>query len=449
MAAVGPDSVLPISVEGPATLPGTRFTGFNPSTSSMTSQIPSPTLPLTPVPVSSSSDGASNPATSTSTSTGSSGITFPLSVMPFTPSSSVAASQTSASSSAAPSSTTVAFISHSHTGAIIGGVIGGVAALLLAIAAALFYLRLKRQIPSRSRPRSIAEIGRSDGGKWNGLSSRDSTMEGGFGSSKHISSKPKKYGHEQTDSTGMIVSANNSSLGHGKEQEISEEDIATFGEERKVARRRSEYIETVPPLPFHDRRGSVASTLAGSPPLPSSDNGGFRRGRVSSSSQSQRAVALAKLDTNSPSSPSSPVSPYNARPQSVDSSTYAGRPLSADALPPMLVHGTANPPSAEEAQRMNRTSSGGAVRRNPARKPVPSYHSLASTASAQSDAAVGTGTGTSAAPMEGGPPARGPSRSQSREDIARAPHLNPKSSFGDMRRMHYLVPDMPPPTTRD
>lgn len=45
-------------------------------------------------------------------------------------------------------------------------------------------------------------------------------------------------------------------------------------------------------------------------------------------------------------------------------------------------------------------------------------------------------------------PTRDTTPSVSREDVARrfnVPELNHKSSFGDPRQMHYLVPDLPPP----
>jgi len=318
----------------------------------------------------------------------------------------------------------------------VGGVIAGVVVLLLAIAALLYYLRISRRTLGHSAP--DADV-RGPGGKWNGLSSRDSTMEGGLHGPKS-SSKAQRFTRQHADSMGAIVSPNESSTGHGKE--TAEDDDVSLGEELKVGNRRSEYIETVPPLSFNDVRNSMA--LASPPP----DDGAHRRGRKSSTSQSQNhhAVALAKLNMNA-----GLTTPPHARQRSVDGTGYTGSPYSG-AFPP-LPRGTPTSPSTPSsplsAEAMQRTSSSG-MRRNPTRKPVPSYHSAAS-AGLATDPVVptprrslivdGDSSGSST-------PTRGPTPSRSGEDLGvRRPHvpdLNHKSSFGDARPMHFLVPDLPP-----
>lgn len=240
---------------------------------------------------------------------------------------------------------------------------------------------------------------------------------------------------------GMIVSSTDSSVGHGKHSlSPTEETAASAGH----GRRRSEYIETAPPLDYVPQRGSA-------------DNNP-RRTRRSSNGSSTRAVALAKLNTAALSSSNSTTATTlsaQTRRRSIDHGgyTYSGPSSSTTSTPttvsyprgvaatPTTPTSPANPYSAA-ADPMSRSTSTnvGGVRRNPVRKPVPSYHSSSST---EKEKEKEKRQSVASMPQVMTPV-------PSREDLRRlkAPDLNHKSSFGDSKPVHYLVPDLPPTTLR-
>ncbi|KAH9943564.1 hypothetical protein B0H21DRAFT_492093 [Amylocystis lapponica] len=311
----------------------------------------------------------------------------------------------SPSSTASPVSDVAGLTSSQRAGAIAGGVIGGVLIIVAALLALLFLRR--RRAPTRARARSDANIAPRDMHKWNGLSSRESGMEVGLPIAKDASGKMqlRKTSYESSNITG-------SNAGHAvATRDVSDEDLSTLNEEEPPASHRSEYIEAVLP-PEHDVRLST-STLA------ESHRGSIHRGRAQSVNQGHRSAALANVD-----SASAPTSPRHAARRSTDVSAYPLSPLSGNI--PM------SPPLPAD---MNRSSSGAGVGRRPTRKPVPQYGAEhAGDRASVAESVYGSAT-----------PAR------SREDL-RAPdlpglHLNHKSSFGagDMRPMHVLIPDMPPP----
>ncbi|RPD55539.1 hypothetical protein L226DRAFT_148663 [Lentinus tigrinus ALCF2SS1-7] len=360
----------------------------------------------------------------------------------------------------------------SRAGAIAGGVVGGVVIMAAAIAAYL-YFGLCRRTPTRSRRRAADGNGPTQLGKWGGLSSLDSGMDAPVAAARPglvMAIPPKKRG--KTESTGAILPPL-SSTAHGHSSAargISDEDVATLAEEKAVPYTKGyEYVETVQPLAYANRRRSSASTSGAglSPiaePLPSAGSNG--RSRARSSSQSHRAMALAKLDGDG-SMPSS--SPRTRSP------TVPRRSIDA---PPMAM--PASPPY--DVSLMNRSSSGGGPgARRAARKPVPQLDASelsmpptptsAGASVSRGQSVASTLTYTSTSPLTSGSahpmyrnesqsqssgtlraPVLGPGRQHSREDLEAAgmelPNLNHKSSFGD-RPVHYLIPDMPPPPPRN
>ncbi|KAI8971263.1 hypothetical protein BD414DRAFT_386100, partial [Trametes punicea] len=420
----------------------------------------------------------------------SSSISSTASTTPTTAPSVIATSDaTSPTSSALPIPVSDAVSTHARTGAIAGGVIGGIAIIAAAIAAYV-YFGVCRRTPTRSRRRAMNGSGRSGQlAKWGGLSSRDSGMDVGLPvSSLPTSGKPPLVvglpnRRATTEFSGAILTPL-SSTAHGHSvaasRGASDEDISTVeGEEKIVSSRGLEFYEAVPP---HRRRSSASGSSAVTPVTePPSAHGTFGRSRARSSSQSHRALALAKLDgENTYAVPSSvPPTPSSRSPpvvrRSVDSMQLRTFDTPIAPLQSPLV----------QPSQINRTASGNGPRRA-ARKPVPTLTeaemlppSSATTPTIVSSAAAST-TSVSPAPSALGAsrgsrsptvsphpmyrnnsgsgsgstlraPAAGtpvPGRQHSREDLLAAgmdlPNLNHKSSFGD-KPVHYIIPDMPPP----
>ncbi|KAH9917317.1 uncharacterized protein B0H18DRAFT_1123664 [Fomitopsis serialis] len=116
--------------------------------------------------------------------------------------------------------------------------------------------------------------------------------------------------YPQADSMGMIAAPTDSSAGHGKYSLSSSEETTTSEAQRpRAGRRRSEYIETVPPLEY--------APQANSPD---------RRARKQSNGSSTRAVALAKLNTaaaNNSTATTATTASGHSRQRSADRSAYA------------------------------------------------------------------------------------------------------------------------------
>ncbi|KAI0690997.1 hypothetical protein C8T65DRAFT_86824 [Cerioporus squamosus] len=399
-------------------------------------------------------------------------------------STSSSAAATSTGTSTGMTSTTSAIPSHtvlpvtgatsstSRAGAIAGGVIGGVVLIAAAIAAYI-YFGLCRRTPTRSRRRAMDGRTPAQLGKWGGLSSLDSGMDAPVAAARPglvMAIPSKKRG--KTESTGAILTPLSSTAhGHsGAARGISDEDVATLAEEKGVPHTKGrEYIETVQPLAYSNRRRSSASTSgAGLSPIasvaePLSSAGSNARSRTRSSSQSHRAMALAKLDGEDPVAAPSP----RTRSPTVPRRSIDGAPM---AMPASLPY---------DVSPMNRSSSGGgpgAGARRAARKPVPQLDSSelsmpptptsAGASVSRGQSVASTVTYTSTSPLTSAhqmyrhesqssgtlrASASGPVRQHSREDLEAAgmelPNLNHKSSFGD-RPVHYLIPDMPPPPRR-
>ncbi|KAI0634729.1 hypothetical protein C8Q77DRAFT_1053949 [Trametes polyzona] len=379
---------------------------------------------------------------------------------------------------------TGAVSSHARVGAIVGGIIGGVAIVGAAVAGYIFF-GLCRRNPTRSRRRAMDGSGRPGNlGRWGGLSSRDSGMDEGLPvSTAPTSGKPPLVlgipnRRETTESTGAILSPSSTAHGHSNSRGVSSEDVSTLGDEEKAVFGGGTFYSNVPSLASTRQRSSL-STPGATPPIspfgepPSS----YGRSRAKSSSQSHRALALAKLDGENSSSPPSsvPPTPRTRSPTVPRRSVDSMQLRTFDAPPmPMQVNTTV-----AAAAGMNRTSSGNTPRRA-TRKPVPTLDeadmmpppsatsmttpSLSSTASAS----VSRGPSTSSSTVGNWTPAPSPhpmyksdsgsgstlraplaqGRQHSREDLVAAgmelPNLNHKSSFGD-KQVHYIIPDMPPP----
>ncbi|KAI0371393.1 hypothetical protein BV20DRAFT_993708 [Pilatotrama ljubarskyi] len=416
-----------------------------------------------------------------------------------TPTSAPSVIATSNSASPTSSSTilpvTDAVSSHSRAGAIAGGVIGGVAIIAAAVAAYI-YFGLCRRTPTRSRRRELDGSGRPGHlGKWGGLSSRDSGMDVGLpvstaptsGRTPVVLGLPKKRG--TTESTGPILSPlSSTAYGHSTTSRgVSDDDISSLAHEEKAPPSRGhELFESVPPV-AGDRRRSSLSSPGVTPPItptaaPHSAQGFLGRARAKSSSQSHRALALAKLDGEPGSSPPSSVPPTpRTRSPTVPRRSVDSMQLRTFDAPPMPMQ--VNPGGYVEASTMGRTSSGNGPRRA-TRKPVPTLDESdmmpppSATAPSFSSASVtstAVSRGPSVASSSGGSRSPGPSpqpmyrnksdsgsgstlraggaspvpgRQHSREDLIAAgmelPNLNHKSSFGD-KQVHYIIPDMPPP----
>ncbi|PCH44790.1 hypothetical protein WOLCODRAFT_165398 [Wolfiporia cocos MD-104 SS10] len=425
-----PGSILSISAGKTVTLP-LSIKSVASVSSVTTTPTASTTVPSSPSTTASSTAGTTNSVTPTSSapitspsSSGSSGT--PVSTAVYSSDTSPSPSTatmfpTSAASSTgvAPSAVAALSSSHKNVGAIAGGVVGGVAALLLAIVGVFLYLRISRKMPTRSRRRSVVGGGDVRGplGKWNGLSSRDSAVENG-GRATRMKQVPCDDG-SSAGATPM-VSPRQSSIGHSKDpmltQTSTEEDADSLGEEVKASPvQRAEYIDAVPPLPY------------AMPTPPPAAAGEYRRGRPLSGAD-HHALALARLNLAmaQPGARTSD-SPYSASPSSAAS-------------------GSPHTPAAN----LNRISSAGGVRRNPTRKPVPAYNAatLAAASTTSTNEASTTAAGTAEGASGASTPTRSVTPSRSREELVdkrlNIPVLNHKSSWGDARPMHYLVPDLPP-----
>ncbi|KAH9849034.1 hypothetical protein C2E23DRAFT_405755 [Lenzites betulinus] len=424
------------------------------------------------------SESSAPQSTSSTAATSTSGPTSTPSAIP--PSSS-----STDTSSATPNPVIGAVSNHVNAGAIAGGIVGGVAIVTAAVIAYIFFGVCRRK-PTRSRRRAMEGSGRSRYlGKWGGLSSlssRDSGMDEGLPvSTAPTSGKPPLVftglprRHGTTESTGAILSpASSTAHGHGGSQGVSYEDVSTFEDEEKfaaVSPRGADFYQNPAPLPVSRRRSSVSTATPPITPIsePPSAHGSYGRPRAKSSSQSHRALALARLDGDSPSPPSSvPATPRTRSPAVPRRSVDSMQLRTFDAPPvPMQMANTA----------MNRSSSGNNPRRA-ARKPVPTLDeadarappsltapTLSSTTSASSTTVGSRSPAPSPSQLyahrsdsgsgstlhaPGHSPA--PGRQHSREDLIAAgmelPNLNHKSSFGD-KQVHYIIPDMPPPMPRE
>ncbi|THH18841.1 hypothetical protein EW146_g2200 [Bondarzewia mesenterica] len=327
-------------------------------------------------------------------------------------SSSSPASATSASSAASSSSSAiVAPVSgssrSSHAGAIAGGVVGGVAFVSALLAALLFWFCRRR--PSRARARALGTetgIGGSNA-KWSGLAT---ITLGSVKKARHTSDSADALSKNAHDPPPSAVP---SQLGHTPTG--SDEQLHSFAEEKVVV------PSNVAPaaMPFvlpPTKRASSSSSVA--------NVGNQYRSR----SSSQRAL----------SSPDPPRSGHHNTP-SIESiaHTRLGRPVSY-----AVGHGS-SPAEMIPLERAGTTAARRAVR-----KPVPRYDS-SDFAEPSSPPPAKIAYGTPESGFEGGQSSgsvRGHgSSSSSSSTVESMPKLHHQPSFGHMRPMRVMMPDMPPP----
>ncbi|KZT24152.1 hypothetical protein NEOLEDRAFT_1242640 [Neolentinus lepideus HHB14362 ss-1] len=285
--------------------------------------------------------------------------------------------------SSSPTSIPVSTLSSgSHTN--VGAVVGGVLGGLVglcAILAAIFYFRGRTR--TRGRARSVSGSGPAGG--WGGLKSAGL---------QHRS----RDRNAPTESVGTVV-GQTAYTPHGSDSEVN----SLEGEKILAARP----YENVASLGYDVKRSSTASSIAST--------------AVSSSSRPQSSSAhgppIAKRDSQS-STRNRPRRSFEAgSPRRV-----AVPPISY--MPPSHVpdsHPYPPSPQSPEPVPLSRSASGG---RRAARKPVPKY-----------DASEFTD-------IETGSEMTAPSTVQ--HETIGLPELNHKSSLGE-KKMHYILPDMPPP----
>ncbi|OCH91258.1 hypothetical protein OBBRIDRAFT_531341 [Obba rivulosa] len=408
----------------------------------------------------SSSTMASSPSSSPSSTSAFSGTSSQTSGAGQSSSSTVS-STSSVSSSVTP--LPVSDVStKSHAGAIAGGVIGGVA-IIAAAAAAIFFLGLCGRKPTRSRQRAASVVGGKKAfGKWDGLSSRDSGMDTNVlvGGSAGRYSRGK---HGQTESSGSMLpmAARDSVIGHNippmqvgagvagvaPAMFLSREDLSTLTEEDKVSMSSSGHghgavVEHAPPTSYYTYRRASGSM----PSVPQSvvgfNGSSGSLGRAHTTSTQDRTITLAPLDPGASAHTSlqSSVRGHTSH-QSQSSGSFAGDS-------PTLLSPSSRPrasPMSADMIPLNRSLSSG--QRRAARKPVPTYvptdaePGSFSTLSSVDSPLYQEGLNLNDSPSGSSSNLHGP-QMHSREDL-RLPDLNHKSSFGDARPVHYLMPDMP------
>lgn len=215
---------------------------------------------------------------------------------------------------------------------------------------------------------------------------------------------------------------------------LSREDLSTLTEEDKITTGSSghgQVVAAAPPVAFSYRRASGSM-----PSVPQSVVGmGGSSGSLGRTHTSQdRTVTLASTEASRAPGGTAHTSLQSSMRghQSHSSISFSG---DSPTLP------RASPMSAEMLP-INRSSSSG--QRRAVRKPVPAYvptdaqpESFSTLSSADSPLyQVGMDeSARSSSDLYGHDPFSG--------DDVQLPELNHKSSFGDMRPVHYLMPDMP------
>lgn len=326
-----------------------------------------------------------------------------------------------ASSTASPGSTSaLSATSNKNVAGIVGGVVGGVVGVVLIVIAALYLRKRKRQF--------VARGGGSKKRGWGSLKSTNSSIQPGGGEVPVA----KDHFHAHSESTGGILQDD----AGGKASATatpggSDEDIAVTGEEKPDSPATSSCTSPVDALniPMHyGRRVSMYSIQT--PTTPTNDDIWSRTGSrcISNQSLEQQAQRIrSSMETSMqrrsgrlsmPTLPSPSISRFPHSP------TFT-QPKEEYPLSPM----TPTP-----VNRSISTSAVSMTTRRASRKPVPHYDpsllledtnadsASTFTAGAESSQSHGTGTltGVYGTPLD-------------------------KTTFGDGRPVHYLIPDMPSP----
>jgi hypothetical protein len=343
------------------------------------------------------------------------GIHLPGSILPLSPS--LAGSAPIASTD--PDTTTSASVSHSHAGAIAGGVIGGVALLLALIGVYLYYRQKRRATPYQVRQRrsSVSAVSpHKAADSFNGTDTLVDDYASKSGAKRSGSYVSKAGGYDST-----------TSIGHGRPSMGYEDDRARTPSTLH-GHKSLESTEEIPVMPL--------DYIPSLPPNVAQADG---RTRSKSVTDHNRAVALAALDGNDSPSSWNQYPPYSPSRHSTDARMSGSRPSS------MVMLGRSD----------SMTRSGNRTSRRATRKAVPKYDdadlsnpasptypptSPATASDFRDEVRASYSAGNSNANL----PAQ---MSRSRENLVAAgyevPELNHKSSFGN-KAMHYLIPDPPP-----
>ena len=358
---------------------------------------------------------------------------------------------------------------HHHAGAIVGGVIGGLALLVAVIGVFLFYRSRSKGVPARLRRRTRGStFGSGTFKKWDGSHDygHGSTLPAYSEYGAAYKSSPSR--HPSTGSGAYMLSGHTNSIGH-----------SYYGDE-KTPPASSQGHEPLEPMPYNQYNFDIPPPAVPATPTTAA----FPPGRPRERSVTQdRAQALAKL--NAPGSPTSPGSPYNSfdygyNRQSLDGRILASPPMSPTAavqqgelvelkrrssstrrmqrkaVPKYDENEFAEAPSASVSRAASTSAPAASA---PARTPTPPH--AVPIAVEEAKAAVGSGSrGSSSTNLHDGSatlheehiqrPKNGEARvSWSRDELLAAghqiPRLTEKASWGDMRNVHYLIPDMPAP----
>ncbi|KDQ59995.1 hypothetical protein JAAARDRAFT_32365 [Jaapia argillacea MUCL 33604] len=348
------------------------------------------------------------------------------------PASSLPSSSTTpaSSSSVSPIPQSDASTNH-HTGAIVGGVIGGLA-FILAVLGALFVCRRRRRVTSR-RGRSLSSSGYHFGGGWNGLKLNDNAPAPisrprpspkaeaeGFGPISSGTSRPE-HGPDSE-----LATAGHSGGGHeASSRNTSLSEFHSFDSDEKVQPPNEPGtmpLDNMQPLPYdpntkRSSESSVVTRTASSSRTRTPSNAthtaaGLSKHDSTSSSRSRRRPSMEKRVPVPPYSPSTP----NSTPPTMDTKLRTSADDFSHNYPPSH----ANNPNTPEAIPLTRSGSTGA-RRTP-RKPVPKY--------SISDFKDGDIISNS--------PPTSPGIAHPSLGLGR------RSSVGEPKGVHYIIPDMPP-----
>ncbi|KAG1741540.1 uncharacterized protein EDB91DRAFT_333709 [Suillus paluster] len=308
-------------------------------------------------------------------------------------------------------------------GEIVGIVVGGVAGLIILGSLVLYYLhRRRRSRGGKRQPKQ--KVGR----RWGSLKSNDSEAARSLAGSNACDLASHSHGH--SESTGEILVVADS--GKSSETTTTPGSDEYHGEEKVVPPHSPrEVIPLDPldtPLSHYNRRTSVYSYQD---PSFRSDVSRARVTSVRNSEQnleSQAARIRSSMETSMYLRAERLSMPVIVTPTTPRTPTFATR--GRDEYPPSPEAATSSgrEPSAGASSNTHRTS----------RKPVPHY-----------DPSELRDDYRSAVDTQSTFTAGGSSHSHSTEPLP-PPHgipgLSHDASFGSPRRMHYLIPDMPPPS---
>ena len=325
------------------------------------------------------------------------------------------ATSTSAKASSTPSAASVT--SKTNVAAIVGGVVGGVVVLVLVIIAGVCLLKRKKR---------FVRSGGNKNGQWGSLKSAHSSIQPNSGvrvTTTHFHTRSESSGATfQGDAAGKTSAITT--------PQASVENVAVTAEEKlaspasSLGMGPSDALNT--PIHYHyERRASVYTTPT---PTSATDESTWSRSttrRVSNQSLDQQAqrircsmeTPIARHRSERLSMPTLPSPSLSRIPQS----PMLAQPKEEYALSPIA------------ATPVNRSVSAGAVSmttRRASRKPVPQYDPSLLEDNADARSTFTAGAESSHSGRTGG---------------AHGPELSHKTSFGDGRPLHYLIPDMPPP----